>query len=145
MSSRPTYSDEFKADAVALASSSGRPLALVAVELGVSLTALKRWIRLDREGETGGARTPDTPVDAAKYKAMEIRLREVERENEFLKKVSAHLSPKSNGRRLLPPCSAGGERWREDRVHVPETRCSTVLVLPLEGCYRYAHNDSAPG
>ena len=36
MSSRPTYSDEFKADAVALAESSGRLLALVAAELGIS-------------------------------------------------------------------------------------------------------------
>lgn len=92
MSSRPTYSDEFKADAVALASSSGRPLTLVAAELGISLTALKRWIKLAREGDAGGGRKPDTPVDAAGYKAMEIRLREVERENEFLKKVSAFFA-----------------------------------------------------
>ncbi|MFB9163680.1 transposase [Arthrobacter psychrochitiniphilus] len=98
MSSRPTYSDEFKADAVALAESSGRPLALVAAELGISLTALKRWIKLSHEGHEGGGRKPDLPVDTAKYKAMEVRLRELERENEFLKKVSACLSPKNNGR-----------------------------------------------
>ncbi|MBW4096397.1 MAG: hypothetical protein HIU81_14050 [Acidobacteria bacterium] len=129
---------------MALASSSG-PLTLVAAELGISLTALKRWIRLAREGEAGGGRTPDTPVDAAKYKAMEIRLREVERENEFLKKVSAYLSPKSNGRGLLPSCSAGGERWRKGRLHVRETRCSTVLVLPVARGERYSHDHSPPG
>ncbi|MGN5734689.1 MULTISPECIES: transposase [Arthrobacter] len=92
MSSRPTYSDEFKADAVALADSSGRPLALVAAELGISLTALKRWVKLSREGQSGDGKKPDEPVDAAKYKAMEVRLREVERENEFLKKVSAFFA-----------------------------------------------------
>lgn len=92
MSSRPTYSDEFKADAVALAESSGRPLALVAAELGISLTALKRWVKLANEGQSGGGKKPDQPVDAAKYKALEVRLREVERENEFLKKVSAFFA-----------------------------------------------------
>ena len=92
MSSRPTYSDEFKADAVALAESSGRPIALVAAELGISLTALKRWFKLSREGQEGGGRKPDLPVDAAKYKAMEVRMRELERENEFLKKVSAFFA-----------------------------------------------------
>lgn len=92
MSSRPTYSDEFKADAVALAESSGRPLALVAAELGISLTALKRWVKLSREGQSDDWKKPDQPVDAAKYKALEVRLREVERENEFLKKVSAFFA-----------------------------------------------------
>ncbi|AIY03187.1 transposase [Arthrobacter sp. PAMC 25486] len=92
MSSRPTYPDEFKADAVALADSSGRPLALVAAELGISLTALKRWVKLSRDSQEGGRRKHDDPVDPAKYKAMEARLREVERENEFLKKVSAFFA-----------------------------------------------------
>lgn len=92
MSSRPTYSDEFKADAVALAASSGRPVALVAAELGISLTALKRWIKLSHEGQESSGRKPGEPVDAAKYKAMEVRLRELERENDFLKKVSAFFA-----------------------------------------------------
>ena len=39
MSSRPTFSDEFKADAVDLVITSGRPIAAVASELGVSVTA----------------------------------------------------------------------------------------------------------
>lgn len=92
MSSRPTYSDEFKADAVALVDSSGRPLALVAAELGISLTALKRWVKLAHEVPGGAVVKHDQPVDAAKYKALEARLREVERENEFLKKVSAFFA-----------------------------------------------------
>ena len=92
MSSRPTYSDEFKADAVALAASSGRPVALVAAELGISLAALKRWIKLSREGQEVDVRKPEVPVDTAKYKAMEVRLRELERENDFLKKVSAFFA-----------------------------------------------------
>ena len=41
MSPRPTYADEFKADAVNLVISSGRSPASVAPELGISVTALK--------------------------------------------------------------------------------------------------------
>ncbi|POH56785.1 transposase [Arthrobacter glacialis] len=92
MSSRPTYSDEFKADAVALVDSSGRSLALVAAELGISLTALKRWVKLAHEVPGSAVVKPEQPVDASKYKALEARLREVERENEFLKKVSAFFA-----------------------------------------------------
>ncbi|WP_035770944.1 transposase [Arthrobacter sp. Br18] len=92
MSARPSYTDEFKADAVALADSSERSLPSVASELGVSLTALKRWVQLTREAEDGGGGKPDDPVDPVKYKALEARLREVERENDFLKKAAAFFA-----------------------------------------------------
>ncbi|MHA7294390.1 transposase [Arthrobacter sp. HLT1-21] len=108
MSSRPTYSNKFKADAVNLVISSGRSPASVAPELGISVTALKRWVQLHREGDSGAGSKPDDPVDPAKYKALEARLRELERENDFLKKCR-RSSPKNNGRRPLPACS-GEER-----------------------------------
>ncbi|MBG6185659.1 transposase [Arthrobacter sp. CAN_A214] len=92
MSARPSYTNEFKADAVALADSSERSLPSVASELGVSLTALKRWVRLAREAENGSGTRPDDPVDPVKYKALEARLREVERENDFLKKAAAFFA-----------------------------------------------------
>jgi transposase len=92
MSARPTYSDEFKADAVDLVISSGRSPMSVAPEVGVSVTALKRWVQLHRDAAGGAGVRPDDPVDAAKYKALEARLREVERENDFLKKVSAFFA-----------------------------------------------------
>ena len=51
----------------------------VAPEVGVSLTALKRWVQLHRDAAAGAGGKPDEPVDTAKYKALEARLREVER------------------------------------------------------------------
>ncbi|MDQ6752062.1 MAG: transposase [Actinomycetota bacterium] len=92
MSTRPTFSEEFKADAVDLVLTSGRPIATVASDLGVSVTALRRWVRYHREGHPDAAVRSDEPVDAAKYKALEAKLREIERENEFLKKVSAFFA-----------------------------------------------------
>jgi len=47
---RPTnrrYSDEFKADAVALLRRSGRPICEVARELGVTDTSLGTWARVE--------------------------------------------------------------------------------------------------
>ncbi|MCO4273258.1 hypothetical protein NG701_02235 [Pseudarthrobacter sp. HLT3-5] len=70
----------------------GRSPASVAPELGISVTALKRWVRLHNEGQSEGASKPDDPVDPAKYRALEALLREVERENDFLKKVSAFFA-----------------------------------------------------
>ncbi|WP_442864239.1 transposase [Arthrobacter sp. ATA002] len=104
MSSRSTYSDEFKSDAVNLVISSGRSPGSVAPELGISVTALKRWVQLHREGETRANGQPDDPAEPAKYKALEARPREVERENDFLKKCR-RSSPKNNGRNPLTACS----------------------------------------
>lgn len=79
MSFRHNYSDEFKADAVNLVISSGHSPASVALELGISVTALKRRVQVHREGEAGAGGKPDDPVDPAKYNALEARLRELER------------------------------------------------------------------
>ncbi|MET3923563.1 transposase [Arthrobacter sp. UYEF20] len=65
MSARPTYSDEFKADAVDLVISSGRSPMSVAPEVGVSVTALKRWVQLHHDAAAGAGGRPDDPVDAA--------------------------------------------------------------------------------
>ncbi|MEK0155151.1 hypothetical protein [Arthrobacter oryzae] len=45
-----------------------------------------------RETDLEGGGKPDDPVDPVKFKAMEARLRELERENDFLKKVSAFFA-----------------------------------------------------
>lgn len=47
MSIRHGHSEEFKIDALALAASAGRLVALVAAELGIFLTALNRWSKLE--------------------------------------------------------------------------------------------------
>lgn len=88
-SSRPSCSDEFKTDAVNLVIASGRSPASVAPELGISVAALKRCVQLHREVEAGAGGRPDDPLDPSNYKALEARLRELERENDFLKEVPA--------------------------------------------------------
>ena len=45
------YSEEFKRDAVALATSSGRPVKEVASELGISDVTLATWVKKERQRE----------------------------------------------------------------------------------------------
>lgn len=68
-------------------------------------------------------------MDPAKYKALEARVREVERENDFLKKVSAFFA-KNNGRGPLPACS-GEERRLPCGLDVRTARRPAGLVLPV--------------
>ena len=83
------YSDEFKAEAVALLRRSGRPIAEVARELGVTDTSLGSWAR--------DAARNDTPeqVAAAAQEAKDVarlrkRVRELEQEIEILKRFTAY-------------------------------------------------------
>jgi len=68
MSNRRKFSAEFRAEAVELVVSSGRPVAQVAPEIGV--------------------------VEWAKYKALQSENGELKREIEFLGKVSAFFAAK---------------------------------------------------
>jgi transposase len=73
---RRKFSEEFKRDAVELVRTTGRPVAEVARELGISETSLGNWIRRDRvdRGEAEGVTTE-----------QRTRLRDLERENAELR------------------------------------------------------------
>ena len=55
---RRKFTDEFKADAVALVEESGGQIAKVAKELGIYDSSLGNWVRQARE-EAAGAPTPE--------------------------------------------------------------------------------------
>jgi len=68
----------------------------VASQLGISKTGLQRWVAQSQtlgSPDPGGRReaVADTP-DLAKYRQLESRVRELEKENSFLKKVSAFFA-----------------------------------------------------
>ncbi|MGV8881328.1 MAG: IS3 family transposase [Rhodoglobus sp.] len=87
MSDRRKFTPEFKADAVALVLSSGRPVAQIAPETGVVEGTLGNWVRTWREEhpEAGGKDEPG-PVEWGKYKALQLEVAELKRQNEFLGK-----------------------------------------------------------
>lgn len=75
-----TYTEEFKQDAVRLVETSGKPKTQVARELGVSESALYRWLK-----EYGTEQAQPTPANGQSMKDLEAELKRLRRENEVLR------------------------------------------------------------
>lgn len=86
------YSDEFKADAVALVHA-GNSQSQVCRDLGVSKSAISNWVAADERNRLG---LPDSnEVDSnenMQIQALISRNRLLEQENEVLRRAAAYLS-----------------------------------------------------
>ncbi|WP_164206250.1 transposase [[Micrococcus luteus] ATCC 49442] len=91
---RRKFSPEFKAEAIELVISSGRPLIQVTAEIGVNEGTLGNWVRVWKEEHPDVAADEPGPVEGAKYKALQAENAELKREIEFLGKVSAFFAAK---------------------------------------------------
>lgn len=91
MATMPTkYSDEFKRDAVALVDS-GITQKQVCRDLGISKSALAAWSQ-DARFQSHGI-TPPKDADERREMTTAIkRIRELEMENEVLRRAAAYLS-----------------------------------------------------
>jgi transposase len=75
-----TYTEEFKQDAVRLVETSGKPKTQVARELGISDSALYRWLK------HYGVDAPQPSVSHGQtVKELEAELKRLRRENEVLR------------------------------------------------------------
>ncbi|WP_396249368.1 transposase [Gordonia malaquae] len=91
---RRVFTDEFKADAVAMVTQLGRPRAEVARDLGIGESTLGRWVASATgtagSGSGSNRRAPDLAGDDPNEMRRELaRLRE---ENAFLKKAAAFFA-----------------------------------------------------
>lgn len=84
------YSDEFKRDAVALVES-GVTQKQVCADLGVSRSTLYKWIQDSRMLDAGMTPTND-PEERSGMRVALKRIRELEMENEVLRRAAAYLS-----------------------------------------------------
>ena len=78
---RRSFTDEFKREAVSLLASSGRPLTQVATELGIQPSMLRTW-----RGALNGAARPASgagmPLNSAAASAEQAEIRRLRRELE---------------------------------------------------------------
>ena len=83
------YSPEFKRDAVALLHSSGRAIAAVAKEIGVSDVTLAAWAKEQAMGNNTEAKAV---AETERKEAIELRkrIKELEQEIEILKRFTAY-------------------------------------------------------
>ncbi len=90
---RRQYTGEFKREAVELAKTSGRSLAALERELGMSAGLLKQWVRQAREAEgeafrgQGNRRASEEALRQLRHENMVLR-----QEREILKKALAIFS-----------------------------------------------------
>ena len=85
---RRKFTDEFKADAVALVEESDGQIAKVARELGVYDSSLGNWVRRAREEAEGAP----TAVERVEIRELKRELDRVRRERDILGKATAYGS-----------------------------------------------------
>jgi len=93
---KPPYPAEFKEEAVRLARSSGKPVAQIARDLGVSFESLRHWVKQAAvdEGSREGL-TTDERSELTKLRRENPTLRQ---EREILKKAAAFFARESENR-----------------------------------------------
>ena len=96
MVKRQKYSVQFKADAVELVITSKRPVAQVALELGINEGTLGNWVRKWKQEYPEAGREERGPVEWARHEAALAQIVELKREVEFLGKVSAFFAAKQS-------------------------------------------------
>lgn len=94
--SRPPFPEEFRREAVQLLRVSGKPLAEVAKDLGVSANSLRSW-RNQYEIDAG-QREGVTTAEQAEVRELRRRVRVLEMEREVLKKAAAFFARESETR-----------------------------------------------
>lgn len=96
MSRRPrrSFTPEFKAEAVALVRSSGRPVAQIARELDLTENALREWLKYDEERKARGGE-PLGESERAELLRLRKDLQRVSMERDFLKKAAAFFAKES--------------------------------------------------
>jgi transposase len=88
------YPEEFRADAVALVRSSGRPIAQVAKELGVNHETLRTWVRTAESAERPGA-AAESAKDA-ELARLRKQVAELKLEREILRKAAAYFAKETS-------------------------------------------------
>jgi len=94
--SKPPYPPEFRREAVELARSSGKPIAQIARDLGVSSQTLHTWIK--QADVDAGKREGLSTEEREELRRLRRENRTLVQEREILKKAAAFFARESEGR-----------------------------------------------
>ena len=93
MGTRRRFTPEYRRDVASLVLDTGSSIASVARDLGLGESVVGRWVKLERERRQAAAQgRPDPRELEAENTAPSRRVRELEKENEFLVKASAFFA-----------------------------------------------------
>ena len=85
---RPTYSAEFKAEAVRRARTSSDSVPAIARELGITPTALRNWMRAGRTA----AAPPLSESERTELRRLRREVHDLRQERDILKKATAFFA-----------------------------------------------------
>ena len=85
---RPTYSPEFKAEAIRVLRTSADPVKKIARDLGVSVSTLEAWMRATRPP----AEPPLTTDERAELVQLRRDVQQLREERDILKKATAFFA-----------------------------------------------------
>ena len=87
---RKQYTNEFKAEAVQLARSSGKPVAQIARDLGLKENILYRWMKIFGSPNDGSGKI--TPNEHEELMRLRREIRILKEERDILKKAAAYFA-----------------------------------------------------
>jgi transposase len=92
---KPYFSLEFKQDAVQLVLSKGYSIQEASSSLGVSVSALRKWVKMEKDSSKKGERSPASSLSLSEHEEL-LRLRKeivkLKMEKEILKKAAAFFA-----------------------------------------------------
>jgi transposase-like protein len=92
---RRSFTPEFKADAVGLCRQEGRSIRQVAIDLQLTETALRDWLKRADATATGGQSGPLTTHERAEMARLRREVKRLEMERAILKKATAFFARES--------------------------------------------------
>jgi transposase len=95
---RPPYPPEFRAEAVRLVRSSGKPLSQISKDLGVSEQSLRVWVK-QADLDAGHRDDGLTTSELEELRLLRRKVRVLEEEREILKKAAAFFARETDHRR----------------------------------------------
>ena len=84
------FPEEFRRDVVAVARKSDRSIASVAKDFGISESCLQRWLKVADVED--GLKPGVTKEESAELRQLRKRNRELEQENEILRRAAAYFA-----------------------------------------------------
>lgn len=93
---RRVFTDEQKAEAVRIVHQSGKPVSQVAKEMGLTESALRKWVKQSQVERQSNPQGQLTTAERKELAELRRELKRVQMERDFLKKAATFFAKESS-------------------------------------------------